>query len=165
MKKHTLAYILAIAGGIMFSSSALAAGYGEAGCGLGSLIFGDSSGPSQILAATTNGTSGNQSFGITSGTSNCDAKGFDTSRLEQEQFVANNFSGLAKEMASGEGEQLTTLAGLLGCPTEKQVHFNRVTQRSYSVIFASDATTPTEMLTAVKTVTSSDAELSSACIR
>jgi hypothetical protein len=156
-------YILAIVGTILFSSSAFAAGYGDAGCGLGSLIFGNQSGPIQVLAVTTNGTSANQTFGITSGTSNCDAKGFDTSKLEQEQFVANNFSGLAKDMATGKGEQLTVLAGMMGCPVVQQTRFNTATQQNYAAIFASDTTTPSEMLTAVKTVMSGDAELSAAC--
>ena len=156
-------YLIAIVGTLLFSSTALAAGYGDAGCGLGSLLFGNQSGPVQILAATTNGTSLNQAFGITSGTSNCDAKGFDTTKLEQERFVAHNFSGVAKEMAVGEGEQLAALSGLLGCPTLQQTRFNTVAQQNYSAIFASDTTTPSEMLTAVKTVMSSDAELAAAC--
>lgn len=78
---------------------------------------------------------------------------------EQERFATHNFSGLAKEMAAGQGEQLATFAGLLGCPTVKQTHFNAVTQRNYAAIFASETTTPAEMLTAVKAVMSSDAEL------
>ena len=157
-------YILAIVGTILFSSSAFAAGYGDAGCGLGSLIFGNTPGPVQIFAATTNVLAYNQAFGITSGTSNCDAKGFDNAKLEQERFVSNNFSGLAKEMAAGKGEQLATLAGLLGCPTEKQVQFDTVAQQNYATILATDATTPADMLTAVKAVMSSDAELSAACV-
>ena len=45
-----------------------------AGCGLGSIIFEGQSGVvMNVLAATFNGTSGNQTFGMTSGTSNCDA--------------------------------------------------------------------------------------------
>src|SRR5205823_3826374 len=40
--------------------------YGLAGCGLGSMLFGDQKGMIQILAATTNGTFGSQTFGITS---------------------------------------------------------------------------------------------------
>jgi hypothetical protein len=155
-------YLLAIVGTLMFSTSALAAGYGDAGCGLGSLIFGNQSGPVQILAATTNGT-GMQSFGITTGTSNCDAKGIVLAEQQQKSFAANNFSGLAKEMASGSGEQLTAFAGLLGCPMVQQTRFNTVTQKNYGAIFASDTTTPSEMLTAVKTVMSGDAELSAAC--
>ncbi|HET6466536.1 MAG TPA: DUF3015 domain-containing protein [Nitrospiria bacterium] len=156
-------YILAIIGTVLFSSSAFAAGYGDAGCGLGSLLFGNQAGPVQILAATTNNTFLNQAFGISSGTSNCDAKGFDTTKLEQEQFVANNYSGLAKDMATGQGEQLATLAGLMGCPTAQQPRFDTVTQQNYQAIFASDSTTPTEVLTAVRGVVSGDSELSTNC--
>jgi hypothetical protein len=156
-------YILALIGTILFSSSAFAAGYGDAGCGLGSLIFGNAAGPIQIFAATTNNTFYNQSTGIMLGTSNCDTQGFDTSSLQQEQFVADNFSGVAKDMAAGEGEQLSVLAGLMGCPSDQQERFSSVTQRNYSAIFASDTTTPSEMVSAVKTVMSKDPELSVAC--
>ncbi|MFN7453535.1 MAG: DUF3015 family protein, partial [Pseudobdellovibrionaceae bacterium] len=55
---------------ILLSSVAMAKSYGDAGCGLGSVIFGNEKGFSQIFAATTNGTVGNQTFGISSGTSN-----------------------------------------------------------------------------------------------
>lgn len=157
-------YLLVTIGTMLFSSPVFAAGYGDAGCGLGSMIFGNQKGPIQILAATTNGTAGNQSFGVTSGTSNCDAKGMDTSKLEQEQFIASNFSGLAKDVASGEGEQLTVLAGLVGCPSTQQTHFNTVTQQNYDAIFASDAASPAEVLSAVKGVVSRDAELSVTCV-
>ncbi len=53
------------------SPQASAAPYGTAGCGLGSIVIGSKPGMMQIFAATTNGTSASQSFGITSGTSNC----------------------------------------------------------------------------------------------
>ena len=60
--------------GITLASSSAFAGYGAAGCGLGSFVFGDNnSWWAQTLGATTNGTSGSQTFGITTGTSNCDA--------------------------------------------------------------------------------------------
>src|SRR6266545_2071443 len=45
--------------------------YGLAGCGLGSMLIGSKPGIVQIFAATTNGSFGTQTFGITSGTSNC----------------------------------------------------------------------------------------------
>src|SRR5207302_8961923 len=44
--------------------------YGLAGCGLGSMIFGDQKGWIQVLAATTNGTFGTQTLVISSGTWN-----------------------------------------------------------------------------------------------
>ncbi len=153
--------LLAIAGIVLFGSTVFAAPYGEAGCGLGSLIFHDQPGGVQILAATTNGTAANQAFGITSGTSNCDAKSIILA--EQERFATHNFSGLAKEMAAGRGEQLATFAGLLGCPSVQQSRFNTVAQRNYKAIFASDTTTPVEMLNAVKTIVSNDTELATAC--
>jgi len=54
------------------AGSAHAQPYGMAGCGLGSIAFGnDQTMFKQVLAATTNGTFGTQTFGITSGTSNC----------------------------------------------------------------------------------------------
>jgi Protein of unknown function (DUF3015) len=157
-------YLLVTIGTMLFSSSVFAAGYGDAGCGLGSLIFGKQSGPIQILAATTNGSTWNQAFGISSGTSNCDAKGTDTSKLEQERFVASNLGSLAKDMAVGQGEQLTVLAGLVGCPAAQQTHFNTVAQQNYKTIFANDATAPADVLTAVKDVVMRDAELSATCI-
>lgn len=161
--------ILAIVGILMISPSVFAAGYGDAGCGLGSLIFGDKQGFVQIFAATTNllphPAVSTQNFGISSGTSNCDAKGFDTAQSDQEKFVANNFSGLAKEIASGEGERLATLAGMLGCPSNQQSRFNAVTQRNYAAIYATDTTSAPEMLTAVKTVVAQDTELAAACSR
>src|SRR5258706_15841849 len=94
-------YLLITVGMMLLSPSAFSAGYGDAGCGLGSLLFGTQPGPIQALASTTNNSTYNQAFGISSGTSNCDAKGMDTATLEQEWFVASNFSSLAKDMASG----------------------------------------------------------------
>ena len=92
-----------------------------------------------------------------------DTEGFDLSQLNRERFVANNYSGLAKEMATGDGEQLTVLASFMGCPTAIQPRFNAVTQDNYSMIFATDSTDPSEMLKIVKAVVLNDAELSSAC--
>ena len=157
-------YLLIIIGTMLLSPSAFAAGYAEAGCGLGSLLFGGQPGPMQILAATTNNSTYNQAFGITSGTLNCDTKGFNTATIQQEQFVASNFAGLAKDMASGEGEQLAVLAGLLGCPAVQQTRFNAVAQQNYNTIFANDGATPAGVLTATKGVVSRDAELSVTCI-
>jgi len=155
-------YILAIVGTVLFSSPAFAAGYGDAGCGLGSLVFGAQEGAVQILAATTNGT-GMQSFGITSGTSNCDAKPVILAQKQQETFVSNNFAGLAKDIATGQGEHLTALAGLMGCPAVEQARFNSVTQHNYRAIFATDSTSPSEALSAVRVVVSQDAQLSGSC--
>src|SRR6476620_4123342 len=76
--------------------------YGMAGCGLGSLIFGPVNTPgAQILAATTNATFGSQTFGITSGTSNCVSGGVVALDREQTAFAEVNFNDLKRDMASG----------------------------------------------------------------
>ena len=156
-------YLLALVGTLFFSSSAFAAGYGEAGCGLGSLVFGDEPGPVQIFAVTLNVT-GLQSVGITMGTSNCDASGIVLAEKEQEIFVQENFDSLTKEMAVGEGEGLYTLAGMLGCPSNRASDFGSYTQRNFETFFARSNTTPNEVLVAVKAGLSKDPVLFTSCI-
>lgn len=160
MKKYTLTL-----GILLYSASpAFAAGYGDAGCGLGSLIFGNTPGPVQILAATTNGSSYNQPLGITSGTSNCDKESaLQTAEAQNQlQFVNANFPSLAKEMAAGDGEQLTTLAGMLGCSAAAP-EFAHYTQANYDAIFASAQTTPTEMLVSLRDAVNADPSLAASC--
>src|SRR5437763_460743 len=92
--------------------------YGLAGCGLGSMVFGDQKGPIQILAATTNGTFGSQTFGITSGTSNC-VEG--SGAQGATNFIEGNREALAKDAARGSGETITTLTAMAGCKDAKAV--------------------------------------------
>lgn len=88
-------------------------GYGMAGCGLGSIVFGQKKGMIQIIAATVNGTAGSQTFGISSGTSNC--VNSDQVAKRTELFIESNQEVLKKEIAQGQGESVSTLATLLQC--------------------------------------------------
>jgi hypothetical protein len=83
------------------------------------MIFGDQKGPVQILAATTNGTFGTQTFGITSGTSNCVDNGSSTRGARN--FIEGNREALAKDAARGSGETITTLSAMAGCQDAKAV--------------------------------------------
>ncbi|MES3036592.1 MAG: DUF3015 family protein [Bdellovibrionota bacterium] len=87
-------------------------GYGMAGCGAGSIVFGDKEGKVQIFASTTNGTAYNQSFGITSGTSNCGSQG---KSAKVDQFVETNKVALQNDIARGQGETLASFSQLLEC--------------------------------------------------
>jgi len=108
--------------------------YGMAGCGLGSLVFGPENG--QVSAATTNGTAFNQGFGISFGTSNC-IDPTKTAALEaQQQFIADNYSTLSREMAQGDGETLRAFAGAMGCNNQSYSTFATQMQTSYARIFA-----------------------------
>ncbi|HEX9605003.1 MAG TPA: DUF3015 family protein, partial [Myxococcales bacterium] len=76
------------------------------------MIFGDQKGAIQILAATTNGTFGSQTFGISSGTSNCVEAG--SNRQGTRTFIEGNREALAKDAARGSGETITTLSAMAG---------------------------------------------------
>jgi hypothetical protein len=123
--------------------SVFAAGYGAAGCGLGSMAFGSEPGGQQIFAATTNTTSGTQTFGITSGTSNCGDHGLVSMSQEREVFAQQNYTSLVKEMAQGEGESLYTLASLYQCPRESHQAFGAMVQKNFDHLVIDDETTAT----------------------
>ena len=112
--------------------------YGAAGCGLGSLVFGDQPGLIQVLASTTNGTFGSQTFGITTGTSNCGAAAVGTKGASL--FIEANKEALAKDASRGSGETIDTLAHLAGCKDPRAV--GAKLQQNYGAVFpAADAKT------------------------
>lgn len=111
------------------SVSSYAAGYGQAGCGLGSMVIGDKPGFSQVFAATTNGTSGSQTFGISSGTSNCGSAG-----KSAVMFIEANKSALATDISRGQGETLSSLAQIYGIKDAKKM--GSLLQKEQSKIFA-----------------------------
>lgn len=123
---------VALAASYLACSTAFA--LGDSGCGLGSMIFSENKKGHQILAATTNGTAGNQTFGITTGTSNCSSQGFVVNEKKIQHFAEANKSDLTREMAQGSGEKLAVLATLYGCDTAQ---FGSMTQSNYSAIVTS----------------------------
>jgi DUF3015 family protein len=108
-------------------------GYGPAGCGLGSLIFEPNSGFTQVFAATTNSTFGSQTFGITSGTSNCvDTTGGSASA---KAFIETNRPAIAKDIARGQGETINSLTRLGGCSDPRAVGASL--QKNFERVFPS----------------------------
>jgi hypothetical protein len=141
-----------VAAALLVASAAFAQGggikgtgnYGAAGCGLGSLAFGDQQGGVQILAATTNGTFGSQTFGITTGTSNCGPSLFATGT---KRFVEANREALAKDAARGEGEAIGALAVINQCRDVRAV--GAAVQREFLAIFPSEQATTDEVTEAI----------------
>jgi len=132
--------------------------YGMAGCGLGSMAFKDDDKISQVLAATTNGTFGTQTFGISTGTSNCTKNGLAKIEKETEMFVEVNYDVLQKEISQGKGETLNSFASLMGCESSA---LGKGLQSNYKKISA--ASNSSEFLSNVKSTIQSDAKLSSSC--
>jgi hypothetical protein len=129
--------------------------YGSAGCGLGSLLFGSEPGMVQVLAATTNGTLGNQTFGITTGTLNCGdpAIGGRGARL----FIEANKEALAKDAARGSGETIATLSHLAGCKDPAAV--GATLQRNFQAVFPSATATSDVVVENVLTTLKSEPAL------
>ena len=132
MKKLLLLVPAAI---LLTAPLASAAGYGAAGCGLGSMVFGNKPGVMQILAATTNGTFASQTFGITTGTSNCD--GSLMGGAGAKVFIEANKEALAKDIARGQGETLTNLSQLAGCSNASAV--GGALQKKFDTLFPAGA--------------------------
>jgi hypothetical protein len=145
------ALALTVGAVVLLIAGSAHAQYGSAGCGLGSIVFGnDNSAIKQILAATTNGTFANQTFSITSGTSNCTSGGVVRAEREQAAFAEVNFQDLKANMAAGGGEFLASFATLLGCEDSSKPAFAKMSQTKFESIVPSTTTTPIQMLVAVK---------------
>ena len=142
--------------GVKGSESGGPAKYGPAGCGLGSLIFKPDSGFTQIFAATTNGSSGTQTFGVSSGTSNCDTGAGNAKSAKA--FVQTNRAALAKDIARGRGETISSLAALAGCSDSRAVGIKL--QHNFRTIFSSAKATDLQVSDSVVNVLSKDASLS-----
>jgi Protein of unknown function (DUF3015) len=127
--------------GFAFTASAAGTAKANTGCGLGTMLFqnnADNSSLLQAFQATTNGTSGNQTFGISSGTSECKQPTAFVKNDRLNEFVVANMDNLAKEIAIGKGETLEAFAELLQIPSEKRPEFYQKLQANFAMIFTSE---------------------------
>lgn len=132
--KKTILFAFALS--MVLPALANARDYGDAGCGLGSMLFHKDS---QVLAATTNGTSANQIFGISSGTSNCVDEGTVRAEMKVKMFIEANKLALAKDISRGQGESLATLTKLLDCSGAAA---GPALQKNYGTIFPNSSVSP-----------------------
>lgn len=122
------------------------------GCGLGTTVWEGQSGVGpQVLAVTTNGTFGNQTFGITSGTLGCNQNDVIAS-AEVRQFAAANLDNLAKDMARGDGETLASLAVAMQVEPEDQPLLFATFKSNFTRIFPTDDVTSEDVLVAMRDV-------------
>ena len=139
MKKLLVIILLALA-----APAFAGQGASNTGCGLGTILWGnesDGSVISQSLQATTNGTFGNQTFGITSGTLGCDQPANVIKNDRLLAFTADNLDLLARDIATGQGETLDTVAELLEVPAAERPLFNATLQINFDKIFVSGTET------------------------
>ncbi|OBY23393.1 DUF3015 domain-containing protein [Pseudomonas aeruginosa] len=142
------------------SMTAHADAAGGNGCGWGNMVFEGQRGLfPHLLATTTNGTSGNATFGMTSGTNGCNTN----ARLGyggRSIFAMNGMlDNIAEDMAKGQGEALDAYAVLLGVEAKDRAHFAQVTQQHFGEIFASKDATGEQVLSNTLAVMSRDGTL------
>ncbi len=139
MKRFFIVVAVAVAS-LMIAGAAFAAGqaHQNVGCGLGTLLFKNNADNSTILQtfqATTNGIYGNQTFGVTTGTSDCvQPKNF-VSNESMKEFMVANMDNLARDIAQGRGETLDAFAELMGVPADKRPEFYAQLQSGFTKIF------------------------------
>lgn len=143
--------ILAIAVlGVTVSGSVALAGDPDVGCGWGTSAFKGKKGVApKVMAATTNGCLGSQTFGISSGTAGCTQGGVVKAEAQLNMYAGANLDQLASDIAAGQGESLDTLAYLLGIADADQPAFFRLAQSNFGVLFPSDQATAGQVLSAL----------------
>ena len=145
----------------LFPLGVMAAGENNIGtCGWGSKLFDGQRGLApQVLGVTTNGTLGNQTFGITSGTSGCTQDGVVKSNWKTAMFIDGNKEKLARDMSMGHGETLDALAQLIGVREQDKTAFFVATKENFARIFDSDSASADQIMASLKVVLAERAEL------
>ena len=132
----------------MISGTAFAAAPRDnCGCGFATLLFEGKDGLlMQVFAATTNASFGSQTFGISSGTLDCNKPSKFASNEQLNKFVADNMDNLAKDAAMGQGEYVDTLAELMNVNGSKRVEFSQMLQENFSNIFTDGSVSHVEVI-------------------
>lgn len=143
------------------SSAVMAAGENNVGsCGWGSKVFDGQSGVfPQVLATTTNGTFGNQTFGISTGTSGCTQDGMVKSNYKTAMFIDGNKDKLAQDMSKGNGETLVSLAKLIGVSDSDKAAFFRATKENFAQIYATETASADQVAANLKQVLAANSTL------
>ena len=150
-----------IAGLILLSASSVAnaGAAGGSGCGWGQALFEGQSGPApHVLGLTTNGTSGNNTFGVTTGTNGCSSDG--TLTYGGQNVVSSIMNEFSEDVARGEGDALNTVAVVYGVEQQDRDTFAKVMHENFAVLFPNEDVTADEMMASIEEVMKADARLS-----
>lgn len=146
--------------GVMVGGGVARAGDPDVGCGWGTQLFrGKSGAVYKVMAATTNASLGDQTFGISSGTAGCHGGGVIRADVRLRMYAGANIDRLAGDMAAGGGESLDVLAHLMRIDQADQPAFFQLTKAHFAALFPSAQTTAGEMLTRLTALMADDARL------
>ncbi len=131
-----------------------------AGCGLGQQIFAGQSGLGpHVLAATTNGISSNQLFGLSFDSLGCNGESMITASYQQNIYVAGNMDNIARDAARGDGDHLQALADLLSIDNGDKAAFFALAQAHYDELFVDGSADAKEFMSRLGTAMATEPRL------
>ena len=150
-----------IAGLVLISASSVAnaGAAGGSGCGWGQALFeGQSGTATHVLAGITNAITGNNTFGMTTGTNGCTTNG--TLSYGGQNVVSSIMNEFSEDVARGEGDALDTVAIVYGVEANDRDTFAKVMHQNFTTLFPSEDVTAEEMMASIEDLMKSDATLS-----
>ncbi len=149
-----------IAGLVLLSASSVANAGASGGndCGWGQALFEGQTGPApHVLGLTTNGSTGNNTFGVTTGTNGCSSSG--TITYGGQNMVSAIMNEFTEDVARGEGDALNTVAIVYGVKQEDRKVFAEVMHENFAVLFPDEDVTAAEMMVSIEELMKADARL------
>jgi hypothetical protein len=121
---------------IMMASSGATIAESGPGCGFGQQVFAGQSGlAAHVMAATTNGSTYNQLFGLSFDSLGCNGETVVTAEFQRNVFVASNFDNIARDAAQGGGDHLQSLASIMQIQDTDAERFYTLAQVNYDALF------------------------------
>ncbi len=140
------------------SASALAEAPGGPNCGWGNMLMEGNNGlGSHIVASLTNGSTGNASFGMTSGTNGCATNG--TLTYGGISLVGAVMDEFGEDVARGDGEALTAVAVAMGIAETDRPLFKALMHDNFTTLFPSQDVTAEQVTSSIVTLMRADAQL------
>jgi hypothetical protein len=98
------------------------------------------------VALTTNGSSGNNTFGVSSGTNGCSASGTIKYGGKSMVAVGDHMDEFSEDVARGDGEVLTAVAVTLGVAPEDRAYFKETMRVNFTRLFPTEDVTQEDVL-------------------
>jgi hypothetical protein len=130
------------------SVSATAEAPGGPNCGWGNMLMDGQSGlGAHIVASITNGSTGNATFGMTTGTNGCSANGKLT--YGGKSLIGAVMDEFGEDVARGDGEALTAVAVSMGISEDDRPLFKSVMHENFATLFPSQDVTAEEVTNSI----------------
>ena len=128
---------------------------GNQGCGWGNALFKGGNGTANhVLAGITNSISGNNTFGMTTGTNGCGTSG--TLGYGGASAVSAIMDEFSEDVARGEGDALSTVAVLYGVEPSDRETFANVMHENFAIIFPSEDVTTDKVIATIEALMKAD---------